>query len=192
MLCEDVSVNHALGMELRVKFASVCEIEVAKVDELLSVYGNGYVYAPGGFALPYRESLVQSFVKAWGKCVVVLEDGTIKFRERRERHKVTSCEKNEKVVKYLREKNYLKCKEGKAVRAKKRAAERKQFIVECEERRRMAMARRMFHDGAGVPCPKRGGKANSRSDMGRYNNYPNTRLADWEHRKPELAIVRAC
>ena len=39
----------------------------------------------------------------------------------------------------------------------------------------------MFHDCQGMPCPKRGGKANAQSDIGKYvNNIRRVTMSDQE------------
>lgn len=158
MLCQSVKDSSEFGSEWYVRFAFNLKVDIPEARRIFEKYGKGYIYAPGGFAMPDTPYQRRKMVANFGACVVVTSDGDTWVR----------------TPKQIGAKN------------RKRAARLDQMTrnrITMDEDRLMEMNRvkRLFHDGQGQPCPKRGGKANGHSDIGKYvNNVRRVTMSDQE------------
>lgn len=158
MLCQSVNNSSDFDSAWYARFAFNLKVDIPKARDIFQKHGKGYIYAPGGFAMPdtpyYRRKMVANF----GACVVITSDGKT----------------------WVRTPSHIGAKNRK--RAKCMAA-RERHGIEKLERSFMEKSRleRMFHDCQEVPYPKRGGKANAHSDIGKYaNNIRRVTMSDHE------------
>lgn len=147
VLCKNAKNSSVFDSQFFVRFAVNLQVDMSKASEMLKNRGVGYIYAASGFSMPdtpfYRRKMVANF----GTCVVVGTDGEIRVITPQQ------IAKSKKPTKSIdtRERNESK-------RLRREHIER----LECE---------RMFRNGQGQACPKRGGKANSCADIGKYTNH---------------------
>lgn len=150
-----VKNSNVCGDLLALKLAHLLGVGLAQAEELYSQYGDGYIYARTGLALPLSERVKRNVIATFGWCVVAT-DGDVfvvssqLFRDEKKRT-------------------------DKISRARERH-EFKRFIRERSEKKRTD---RMFRDGQGAACPKHGGKANSHEDIGKYVDRPAYHVVDY-------------
>lgn len=158
MLCQSVNNSSDFDSAWYVHFAFNLKVDIQKARDIFQKYGKGYIYAPGGFAMPDTPYQRRKMVANFGACVVVTSDGDT----------------------WVRTPSQIGAKNRK--RAKRMDA-KEQHRIDKLERGLVEKARleRMFHDCQGVLCPKRGGKANTHSDIGKYvNNTRRITMSDQE------------
>jgi len=158
MLCQSVKDSSDFDSAWYVRFAFNLKVDIPKAREIFQKHGKGYIYAPGGFAMPDTPYQRRKMVSNFGACVVVTSDGDTWVR----------------TPKQIGAKN------------RKRAACLDQMTrnrITRDEMRLMEMKRveHLFHDGKGQSCTKRGGKANAHADIGKYvNNVRRITMSDHE------------
>lgn len=166
-----VSVNNSsdMGAEWLVNFAYLLGMDLCKAQAVYEKYGKGYIYAKSGFAMPDTPYQRRKMVANFGACVVVEANGET----------------------WVRTPQQIGSKNRKRA---KRLDVRERHRIERAERGLMTSKKleRMFKDAQGEVCPKRGGKANSHSDIGKYvNNVHKVTMSDQERwSMPKLHIVR--
>lgn len=169
VLCQSVNNSSDFDSAWYVRFAFNLKVDVAQAHEIFSKYGKGYIYAQGGFAMPDTPYQRRKMVANFGACVVVEANGET----------------------WVRTPQQIGSKNRK--RAMRLDAQERHKI-ERAERGLMTSKKleRMFHDAQGEACPKRGGKANAHSDIGKYvNNVHKVTMSDQERwSMPKLHIIR--
>ena len=158
MLCQSVNNSSDFDSAWYVRFAFNLKVDIQKARKIFQKYGKGYIYAPGGFVMPDTPYQRRKMVANFGACVVVTSDGDT----------------------WVRTPAHIGSKNRK--RAKRMDA-KEQHRIDKLERGLVEKSRleRMFHDCQGMPCPKRGGKANAQSDIGKYvNNIRRVTMSDQE------------
>lgn len=157
LLCQGVNNSSGFDSAWYVRFAYNLHMDVKKARNLFSMHGKGQIYAPTGFVMkdtPYhRYKMTASF----GACVVVTSGGDTFVRRPEQigavnRRKASLCSRRERETE---------------------RHEKERFF----EKKRLE---RLFEDGQTKPSPKRGGKANSHADIGRYVNTRNMPLSACE------------
>lgn len=130
-----------------IRFAFYLNVDMPKAREIFQKCGVGYIYAPGGFAMPdtpfYRRKMVANF----GPCVVVDSGGSMWVRTPSQ---IGAKNRRRAVIKDSQERRRIQGLER-----------------DLKEKKRLE---RMFKDCQGEKCTKRGGKGDSPSDIGRYVN----------------------
>lgn len=153
------SVNNSSGFDSAwyIQFAYNLHMDIDKARELFSKHGKGCIYASTGFVMPDTPYQRRKMVANFGACVVVTSDGDMWLRT-----------PNQIGAKNRRKAAFLdKCKREMIAHEEKRVRMRKRV-------------ERLFEDGQTKPSPKRGGKANSHSDIGMYVNVRNMPLSAFE------------
>ena len=165
------SANNSSGFSSSwyVQFAQNIKMDVFKAQEVFNKYGKGYIYAPGGFAMPDTPYMRRKMVANFGACVVVTSDGETWVRTPSQ---IGARNRKKFVRSYTKELHAIEKLEKSVM-----------------ERRRVES---LFYGCQGVPCPKRGGKANSQSDIGKYvNKVRRVTMGDAEVRSmPKLHVIR--
>lgn len=140
-----------------VRFAYNLHMDVLKAQRLFSEYGVGYIYARTGFVMPDTPHQRCKMVAHFGACVVVTSDGKM----------------------WLRTPEQIGAKNSKKTRLTNK---RKHEMLEREKEfiRSEKESIRLFKDGQTIPSPKRGGGANSYSDLGKFINAKNKPLSMFE------------
>lgn len=163
-----LSVNNSSGLDgaWYVKFAFNLGMDIPKARELFDKYGCGNIYTPTSLVMldtPYnRRKLVANF----GACVVVEKNGEM----------------------WVRKPSQIGTKNRK--RAAKLDAVKRGQIRHAEQRLRVEKSReRMFDDCKGNPQSKRGGKANSHADIGKYVNFRGVRMESMERSVVRFAQI---
>lgn len=154
-LMPDVVNNSSnVSAEWIVKFAYLLGMNLPEARKVYERNGNGCIYAKGGFAMPDTPYHRYKMVANFGDCVIVTEDG----------------EMWQRTPEYIGAYNRKKAKKACNI-------ERRRIFHEEQEYRERKRLQRLFKDGQTSPSPKRGGKANSHEDIGRYvNNRENSRM----------------
>ncbi len=148
-----------MGAEWLVNFAYLLGMDLCKAQAVYKKYGNGYIYAKGGFAMPDTPYTRRKMVANFGDCVIVESNGEMWVRT-----KAKIGERNRK----------------RAVIADK--VERRRISRAEQEYREARRVNRLFKDGQTNPSLKRGGKGNSHADIGRYVNFRGVRMEMTERR----------
>lgn len=144
-----ISVNNSsdMGAEWLVHFAYLLGMDLCKAQSLYDKHGKGCIYARTGFVMPDTPFMRRKMVANFGACVIVESGGETWLR----------------TVDKIGERNRKRAViADKVQRRKIRRAESEL----CEQKR----LNRLFKDGQTQPQPKRGGKANSHADIGKYVN----------------------
>lgn len=153
LLSVDVNNSSGMGAEWLVNFAYLLGMELQKAQTLYESNGKGCIYTRTGFVMPDTPYMRRKLVANFGACVIVGNDGSTWVRT-----KDKIGERNRKRAEI----------DDKVKRRKIRRAE-----SELCERKRLD---RLFKDGQTQPQPKRGGKANSHADIGKYVNHRGFRI----------------
>lgn len=160
-----VNNSSGVGADWIMKFAYLLKMDLQEAQKVYERNGNGCIYAVGGFAMPdtpyHRHKMVANF----GACVIVTEDGEIWQR----------------TPEYIGACNRKKLKKACSI-------ERRQIFREEQEYRERKRLQRMFKDGQTSPSPKRGGKANSHEDIGRYVNNRDNRSVCFEPKAHDVFV----
>lgn len=164
--CQSVNNSNDFGSNWYMRFAYFLRMDVFKARELFRKHGKGYIYTSTGFVMsdtPYqRRKMVANF----GACVVVTANGDMWVR------------KPEQIGAKNRRKAILLDQE------KRREIQRLENDLRIIKRRE-----RLFKDGQTKSSSKRSGKANSHADIGKYVNYPNTRLSVFESQSIDRLVT---
>ena len=168
LLCRSVNNSSDFDSAWYVRFAYNLQMDVPKAQELFSAYGKGYIYARTGFAMPDTPYQRRKMVANFGACVIVTSDGEMWQRT------------PEHIGARNRRKAWISDKR------KRREICRNEHIYREEKR-----LKHLFEDGMTKPSPKRGGKANSISDIGKYVGIRNSCMSDFEPKgKDRLVIIK--
>lgn len=168
LLCRSVNNSSGFDSAWYVRFAYNLQMDVSKAQELFSAYGKGYIYARTGFVMPDTPYQRRKMVANFGTCVIVTSDGEMWQRTpghigARNRRKAWIADKRIRREIYRSERLYR------------------------EEKR----LEHLFEDGMTKPSPKRGGKANSLSDIGKYVGVRGGSVADFEPKgRTRLVIIK--
>lgn len=117
----------------------------SQVYAIYRKFGKGYIYTPSGRAYVDSPQARHNLTIHFERVVVVDVHGNIIFRD------------TKSVGSLNRAKNTRKDKR-----------ERDMFSREMEAHKALKMTRSLFEEGVTNPSPKRGGKANSHEDIGKY------------------------
>lgn len=147
MLCQSVNNSSDFDSAWYVRFAFNLKVDIPKAREIFQKYGKGYIYAPGGFAMPDTPYQRRKMIANFGACVVVTSDGET----------------------WVRTPSHIGARNRKRAKCLQSIEQRKIERLEREFRQQKSLER-MFNDCQPELCPKRGGKANSHSDIGKYVN----------------------
>lgn len=150
-----VSVNNSsdMGAEWLVNFAYLLGMDLCEAQSLYDKHGKGCIYARTGFVMPDTPFMRRKMVANFGACVIVESGGETWLR----------------TVDKIGERNRKRAEiADKVQRRKIRRAE-----SGLREQKRL---NRLFKDGQTQPQPKRGGKANSHADIGKYINHRGFRI----------------
>ena len=169
MLCQSVNNSSDFDSAWYVRFAFNLKVDVSQAHKIFSKYGKGYIYAPGGFAMPDTPYQRRKMVTSFGACVVVEANGETWVR----------------TPEQIGSKNRKRAKRIEAQERHKNENVQREYNSQKERER-------TFHDGQGEACPKRGGKGNSHSDIGKYaNDVHKIGMSDQERwSMPRLHIIR--
>ncbi len=159
LLCQSVNNSSDFDSAWYVRFAYNLHMDVSRAQKLFSDYGLGYIYASTGFVMPDTPHLRRKMVANFGACVVVTSDGDMWIRTPEH-----IGARNRKKAKHLDN-------------AKRREIRKNEELFREEKR-----LNRLFKEGQTSPSPKRGGKANSHDDIGRYISIPEVRMENMEPR----------
>lgn len=156
-----VSVNNSsdMGAEWLVNFAYLLGMDLCKAQAVYEKYGKGYIYAKSGFAMPDSPYQRRKMVANFGACVIVEAGGEVWVRTKDK----------------IGERNRKHAKVSDIV-------ERRRIRKSEQELREAKRVNRLFKDGQANPSPKRGGKGNSHSDIGKYVNFRGIRMEMTERR----------
>lgn len=146
-LCQSVNNSSDFDGAWYVQFAFTLQMDVKKAVQLYEKWGRGNIYAPGGFVMPDTPYMRRKLVANFGACVVVEANGNWFVRK----------------PWHIGAKNRRKAVRADVVERGKISNDERKLM----ERKRLQS---MFNDGKTIPQPKRGGKANSHSDIGKYVN----------------------
>lgn len=158
--CIGLDVSHSsVQASQMVRFAYLLQVGLSRAEKLFAEHGSNCVYSRSGFAMPNTPRQIEQMLRCWGWCVAFDDDGTP----------------------YVIDRGGIKRKrrERTARAFARERAEIKRTEDEYRERKRL---NRFFKDGQGQSHPKRGGKANSHDDIGKYNYNRGIRLSDTETR----------
>ena len=157
MLCQSVNNSSGFGSDWYIRFAHNLHMDLLKAKKLFSMYGVGHIYSHTGFVMPDTPYQRRKMVANFGACVVVTSNGDMWVR------------KPEQIGAKNRRKAIL-------LDQKKRCeTQRLKDGLRTIKRRE-----RLFKDGQTESSPKRGGKANSHADIGKYINRSSTSLSAYE------------
>lgn len=186
------AVNNSTGFtnEWLAQFVCLVGMRTENAVELLDTYGKGYVYAPCAVVvLPDTQANRNRLLEEFGLCVVVQSDGKLVCRKPRKREQHVFCMR--KVLDYKGEVRSREIANRKRMQAKRKKQERIEAICEAEELMDFKEMLRVFKDCQGEACPKRGGKANSHSDIGKYITPRfTTHMSDYERRKRKVCVIK--
>lgn len=166
LLCRSVNNSSGFDSAWFVRFAYNLQMDVPKAQELFSAYGKGYIYARTGFAMPDTPYQRRKMVANFGTCVIVTSDG----------------EMWQRTPAHIGARNRRKA--CIADRRTRREISRNERMY--REAKRLE---RLFKDGMGEPSPKRGGKANSIADIGKYVGTPCVRMSEYEPRGTDRLVI---
>lgn len=124
-------------------------VDIMHAKWLLKHYGVNYIFVHTGLALPYSESNCKRCLKQYGAVVVVRENYQLS-RISISRDDIKGKQNRRREI-------------AQNIRAK-RENERKDY----NELKNGIRRERFFSSMQNRPCPKRGGRANSLSDLGKY------------------------
>lgn len=133
------------------EFAALLRVDICKARELFENNGVGRIYAPNGsvyFDSQYARHMAS---KLYTYAVIIEEDGTIIYQSR---------------YKYRKERIM-------AQQIREQIEIEREAKQEKREHKRMRIRRnteKMFKDCQTSPTPKRGGRASSHKDIGKYVN----------------------
>lgn len=157
LLCQSVNNSSDFGSDWYIRFAYNLHMDITKAQKIFSAYGLGHIYSPTGFVMPDTPYQRRKMVANFGACVVVTSDGNMWLR----------------TPEQIGAKNRKKAKRLKNVEYRKMLKNEQNLY---EEKR----ISRLFKEGQTTPSPKRGGKANSHYDIGKYISFPGERIDKME------------
>lgn len=166
MLRQSVNNSSGFGSNWYIHFAHNLHMDLLKAKKLFDMYGVGYIYSPTGFVMPDTPYQRRKMVANFGACVVVTPNGDMWVR------------KPEQIGAKNRRKAILLDQE------KRRETQRLENDLRTTKRRE-----RLFKDGQTKSSPKRGGKANSHADIGKYVNRPNISLSAYEPKNIDRLVT---
>lgn len=166
LLCQSVNNSNDFGSDWYIRFAYNLQMDIDKAQKLFDAYGLGYIYSHTGFVMPDTPYQRRKMVVNFGACVIVTSNGDM----------------------------WLRTPEQIGAKNRKRALKLNTIVYhqvqkEKMEARELKVTQRIFEDGQENPCPKRGGKANSHSDIGKYINCPNASLSAFEPKSIDRFVV---
>lgn len=159
LLQESVKNSIALLPSVRMgQLAQKIHVDTKRAEELFAQYGDGYIYARGGLVMPDTEHTRRNVLAHYGYYIAFV-DGVLRVIDTN----------------------------GQRIARQKRAriaAARERHAIE-RDAREYAEKRRLdafFRSGQGKASVKRGGKANSHDDIGKYVPHYCSRIGDMEQR----------
>ena len=164
MLRQSVKYSSGFDTEFVVRFAYHVGVSLHEGNRLLRHYGKAYAYGAGGFAVENTSRNRYKLVQKFGKCITISESGEIVVRdaERVQRAELARCAREDKI----------------------------EQIRLAREERKIRNRDRFFNAGCGEACPKRGGKANSLADIGKYVGIPKSKTwYEHENRRDNMLTI---
>lgn len=166
LLCQSVNNSSDFDGAWYVKFAYNLGMDVPKARKLFEKWGRGNIYSPSGLVMLDTPHNRRKMVAVFGACVVV----------------ETTSEM------WVREPSQIGAKNRKRA-AQLDAVKRGQIRHSEQKLRAQRRLERMFDDCKGNPQPKRGGKANSHADIGKYVSRWSPRMENMEHSVVRFAQI---